>query len=444
VTNVFLHLLNGLLVFVILRRWFEIPLAGFGAALFLFHPLQTEAVAYVASRSDVLSTLFAYGALAFYLRRRQGIGFGGAALVIALLGAAVLTKEQTAVLPVLLILADYFSGDGIAKNWRLHGPVALAGVAGVAWVLRALQYAGKSAGFAVEGMKWYEYFFTQCRVIWRYLGLAVLPLGQNADTDFPISRSLADHGAIVGLAGLAAASVAAWIYRKRFPAAALGWFLFLTSIAPTSSFVPIADVVAERRMYFPFLGILLIAAEGARRVKIPVAAMAAMVAVCAGLTWSRAAVWGDPIELWKDTVTKSPNKARPHFQLAYAYYAAEQYGPSLAEFERTAQLQKADVRLLVLDGAGKPDEALAKLEAASRMERSGHVLALMGMIHAKNARYEKALEALAEAEKADPRFAMTYVYRGNVHRIQGRTAEAQADYERALGIDPGLSRVIGR
>ena len=66
VVNVALHLLAGLVAFLLLRKTLELAgeprkgrdlLAAFGAGWFLLHPLQTEAVAYVASRSDVLSTL---------------------------------------------------------------------------------------------------------------------------------------------------------------------------------------------------------------------------------------------------------------------------------------------------------------------------------------------------------------------------------------------------
>ncbi len=446
VTNVFLHFLTGLVVFAILRKWFTPALAGFGAGLFLFHPLQTEAVAYVASRSDVLSTLAGYGGLAFYLwRKRDGraIGFVDAAVSLASVGCAVLAKEQAVVLPALFLLTDFFTGDRITRNWRLHLPVAAAGIAGGIWVLSSLRLSGGTAGFSVEGIRWSEYFLTQCRVIWRYLALAVVPLWQNVDPQVAVSRSMADPIVLAALAGLAAVSGAAWIFRGKFPMAVLGWFVWLALIAPTSSFVPLADVAAERRMYFPFLGLVLIALEGARRWNARPVAMAAILVVCAGLTWSRAAIWGDPIALWKDTVEKSPGKSRPHFQLAYAYYETQQYGLAVAEFERTAGLQRPDVRLLVdwalaLDGAGKPDEALRKLEQAAPLDSGGTAWSQIGMIHGKYGRYDRALEALARAETAQPGFAMTYVYRGHVYRARGEFKKAAADYRRALGLDPGL------
>ena len=60
----------------------------------------------------------------------------------------------------------------------------------------------------MKDLTWYQYFFTECRVIWDYLRLFLLPFGQNLDYDFPISRSVLEHGAIFGLIGLIAVSAA--------------------------------------------------------------------------------------------------------------------------------------------------------------------------------------------------------------------------------------------
>ena len=81
-----------------------------------------------------------------------------------------------------------------------------------------------------------------------------------------------DHGAILGLAALLALVAAAWIYRKRFPLAAFGVFMFLLLLAPTSSFIPIRDVQAEHRLYLPFLGLVLVCLEVLRRLRFQQAA----------------------------------------------------------------------------------------------------------------------------------------------------------------------------
>ena len=241
--NAILHWMDAVVVFFLLRRilqWAKVEgarrdwFAAFGAGVFLLHPLQTESVAYVASRSEVLSVLLFNCALAvFVYRRSEAISVGAAVGVLILFAGATLSKEHTAILPAMLLLTDYFWNpgfgfSGIKKNWKLYAPILAGGAVGGAYVLRVIR-DNPTAGFAIKEFTWYQYFFTQCRMIWRYLALFVLPVGQNLDPEVAVSRNVIDHGAILGLLALVAAAVAAWIYRKRYPLAAYGWFATLDS-----------------------------------------------------------------------------------------------------------------------------------------------------------------------------------------------------------------------
>src|SRR5262249_18063329 len=161
---------------------------------------------------------------------------------------------------------------------------------------------------------------TEFRVLLVYLRLFVAPFGLTLDYDIPISKSLLDHGAVFALVPLLAITVMAWIWRRRFPLAAYGWFAFLILMAPTSSIGPIKDPIAERRLYLGMLGLLLIALEALRRTQLSRGTLATLLGAVAlvglVLTWSRADVWSSGVALWQDTIQKSPNKVRPHFQLA--------------------------------------------------------------------------------------------------------------------------------
>lgn len=478
VTNVFLHLLVSVLVALICARfltWAKVDgrrrdvLAVFSGALFLLHPLQTESVAYVASRSEVLSVLFCFAAYALFLYNNDGpMKWPRALAIVVLFGAAVVTKEHTVMFPALVLLTDYFwKRGGLRNNAILYGMIALAGAGGATFVLRTLRSAD-TVGFGMKDLSPGAYFFTQCRVIWIYVRLFLLPFGQNVDADIPLSRTLLDPGAIAGLVGLLAVVIAAWIYRKRWPLAAFGVFVFLLLLAPTSSFVPIKDVLAERRVYLPFLGLLLICLEFLRRLRAGqiVWAGAAVALACAVLTYQRNQVWASPLALWQDAVAKSPRKARPRFQLAYEYYQQGQnYGQSegmklcqqaAGNYEAASKLAPFTYDLLVdwglaLDCAGREQEAIYKLQQAQLFENSAHVHAELGMVYAKSGRVPEAIKELAQAELIDPRFEMTYVYRGNIAEQTGNRAAAAREYQRALAINPSnsaardaLVRVSGR
>jgi Tfp pilus assembly protein PilF len=69
-------------------------------------------------------------------------------------------------------------------------------------------------------------------------------------------------------------------------------------------------------------------------------------------------------------------------------------------------------------------------------DNGAHVHATLGMVYAKLGQRDKALEELAIAEQRDPRFDMTYVYRGGLAEVAGDRAGAAREYQRALAINP--------
>jgi tetratricopeptide (TPR) repeat protein len=457
--NVAFHLTAGILLFAVLRRLLERAatprprrdiMAVAAAAIFLLHPVQTESVAYVASRSENLSvTLFFAAFTVFLYRRRQAVSWTVTAAVLLLGALAITSKEHTLMLPALLLLTDYFwnpgfSAEGIRRNWRLYATVAVGGIAGLYFIRRQI-FAGGGAGFGLKDLTWYQYFFTECRALWIYPRLLLFPAGQTIDYDFPISHNLLEHGAWLGLAALIAATAAAWHWRRKYPLASYGWFTFLLLMAPTSSIIPIKDPVAERRLYLSMIGLLLIAAEGLRRLRVDdrklAAALAGVLVVAGALTYERNGIWGDRIALWQDAVSKAPRKARPRFQLAFAYFDVGRCADAVAQYQVVSRLQPPDYGLLIdwglaCDCAGQPDQAMAKIRAAAALTNSAHAWSLIGMLYAKQSKWDQALDALATAEKINPGWATTYVYRGDVHRARNEMSAAVDDYRKALSLEP--------
>jgi tetratricopeptide (TPR) repeat protein len=460
VFNVIFHLIATGFVFLIVRRFVEWTwpqstsarrhlLAGFAAAVFLLHPVQTEAVAYLAGRSDSLSVMLLLGAFTVFLYRpRREISWPVVAAVLILFGAALLSKQHTIALPALLLLTDYwwnpgFSWKGVRANWKLYSVMAAGAVLAVAkyW---GLIISSPSAGFGMKSLTWYQYFFTQCRALFVYLGQFLLPVHLDVDWDFPISRTIFDRGAIFGLVALIALVALAWRYRRRFPLATYGFLAYLLLMAPTSSILPIADPVADRRLYISMIGLLLIVVDLLARVPVAPKQLATACAIvllaCAWATRAHAAIWSNPVTLWQNTVLKSPNKRRVHFQLASSYYDAGRCDLAIPEYRRTAELEPPNYDLLIdwalaYDQCNQPDESLAKLKEAAKLDATAHVYSQIGMVYAKQSRWNEALDALAMAQKIDPNFAMTYYYRGGVHLAQNQLIEAIANFRKAVQLD---------
>jgi tetratricopeptide (TPR) repeat protein len=250
---------------------------------------------------------------------------------------------------------------------------------------------------------------------------------------------------MIWFAVLAAVSIFAWMYRREYPLAAYGWFGFLLLLAPTSSVIPIRDVIAERRIYLPFICLLFITAEFLRRIRIQPAMLASalgvVLVVASYATYQRSKVWATTLAFWSDTAAKSPGNARAHFQLAYAQWKAGNCSQAVENYAKVATLQKPDDRLLVdwalaLDCLNKPDEAVAKLRQAAAHAPSALIYAQIGMIYGKRDRFEDSIAALDQAAKLEPRFEMTYVYRGNLHLTRGEYQTAAGWYRHALAINP--------
>ena len=455
VINILIHLLNSLLIFFITRKLAQRDssdwlLPAFAAAVFLLHPIQTEAVSYIAGRSESLSVLFLLAAFTVFLYRRSpAVSWRVAIAVLVLFCAAAATKEHTLVLPALLLLTDYywnpgFSFSGIRRNWRLYVPIALGAAGGLVLVARILAHNG-SAGFGLKDFTWYQYFFTQCRAFFVYLRLLVFPAGQNPDWEYPVSRNIMDHGAIFGLAAILVLVAAAIYFRRRYPLASYGFLVYVLLMAPTSSFVPIADPVAERRLYLPTIGMLLVAIAALQHIRVDrrklAAALGGIVLVLAFLTYQRNQLWASDIAIWEDAARKSPGKQRVHFQLAHTYYTNGRCNDAIAQYAEAARAQKPDYGLLVdwglaYDCADQPDRAVAKLREAAALDPTAHVYSQIGMVYAKRSRWQEALDALAQAEKLDASYDMIYDDRGGIRAKTNNLAGAAADYRHALALNP--------
>ena len=455
-TNIILHLLNGGLVFLIVRRLVRLDLlAAFAAVLFLVHPLNTESVSYIASRSETLSVFFFYLAFAIFLYRpRVAISFPWAGAVLLAFAAACLTKEHGVVLPLLLLLTDYwwnpgFSLQGIRANWRLYVPMLAMGALGGLWVLHVLANAN-TAGFHVHNLSWYSYFLTQCRAIWVYLLMYVIPVGQSIDHRFAISNGILIHGAIFGFLGLLAAIVAAWYWRKSFPLASYGFFVFLLLIAPTSSFIPIADPLVERRVYLPFLGLLLITVDLLRRWHpsrpVFIGVLAGVLIVESVLTYQRNELWGNDVAMWTDAASKAPEKRRPRFQLARVLYGYGKCSESASEYEKAASLGRPDDALFLDWGlaescANQPQAAVEKINDAIQIRPSAHSYTQLAMVYGRNGQYDQALAALDHAQKIRPNYDMIYFYRGTVFVKQQNLQRAIAEYRHGLALNPNNTAI---
>lgn len=495
-TSLLLHLATALLVALlaldVLRRVGH-PRAGWlaaaTAAAFALHPIQAESVAYVAQRSEVLAACLGLAAVLVLLRAEAAATRGRAALLSAAAAALTLlalgAKAVAVACPLAFLLHRLAlpgpAGEAAPRRRRLARALAVAAPslllagAAIARNLALLGQPGQGAGIGAGPLGPWRYLLTQLRAHWTYLSLVAWPGGLSVDHGgFAPSPAFPDRvtlAAALGLAALAAGAVAAWRAGGRDPglgwaraaAFGLGWWFLLLS--PTSSVVPIVDLVVEHRTYLASAGLLLAAAAAVdaavarwwpARAGLPgpgpaalALALAALVALGAALA-ARVQVWRSDHALWADAAAKSPASFRAAINLAYADHALGRHAEALAGYRRaerlaTTPVERADVArnrsALHLD-LGDPAAALAAADAglseahADAALHNNRAIALAGLD-----RHEEAAQAARRAvaiAPGNPDYRSTL---GLELRALGRIAEAAEAFRSAAAIDPGDPRL---
>jgi len=372
VLNFFIHYGAAIFLYLLcLETWntpamqgaspkFSKQLAAFiTAGIFLLHPLQTESVTYVIQRSESMAGMFYLAALYFYVRARMA-GKGNIALGYFLLtGVAAFcsafSKATAVTLPAMIVTYELFFFETSYKDLLRKKMVLIllipAGVV-VSHVLKPLLERGffYDPGIAFTRK---QYIMTQFSVLLTYLRLYFWPANQNIDWDYPLASHFFALKTFAAFLLLFALIVLAVLAYRRFRLVSLGIVGFFITLAPTSSIIPLHDVVFEHRMYlavaFLAMGCVQVLLWSLARIREispatqGIAFVTAIAAVTVGLTsitHARNEVWTSSLSLWKDAVQKSPNKARPHNNYGRALYMLNMRMTEAAkrEFEIANQL----------------------------------------------------------------------------------------------------------
>ena len=270
-TNTCFHLLTGLLLFWLFLKlgeqlgWDSFrshSVALLACAIWLLHPLHVSTVLYVVQRMTILASMFSVASLLTYiLARGQWQLTKYAASLVLLVGSslcfllAVLSKENSAVLPMLVLLLEIFLLPVAAKSWqRLVYPILIGSTAIILGYLGYLFFTGLGAEWNHREFNMLERLMTQPRVLWMYLGHLMIPASSTAglfndgiqvSTGLlsPISTSISilSLGLLVGLA--------LWL-RPNYPLLTVAILFFLTAHLIESTVIPL-ELYFEHRNYFP-------------------------------------------------------------------------------------------------------------------------------------------------------------------------------------------------
>ena len=476
--NLAFHILNALLLFFVLEkslRRFGMEAVGWGserirsvsffsAVFFLCHPIQTESVIYIMSRSEVIaSTFYLAGFLLFQqlLERsstshlQYGLYFLSIFL-IALVGFSV--KQIVATLPAIMILyylcscPDHSPALQFLKKWRWAITGIIAGVAGFLFYKLLTDETfliGPSRPEEMVGRA--KYMLSQPSVIvFYYLKMLLFPMNLNIDPDIAVVTSLLSWNFLLPMFCIAFLLLCSLkVFKTRFVFFFLCWFFIILS--PSSSIVTLHDLAAEHRTYLASAGIFILFACGVAEVTCrwgetrPLNITLIFCVFALGImTMKRNAVWQSELSLWQDTHQKSPHKLRPLINLARAHSlegnsekAIQYYQESLVKGPGVFATNY-NLGALYLE-KGLVTDALRHFQLASRIEPEiPEPFAKLGEISLSQKNFKLADSYFKRAVELNPRSSKVFKNLGVVNFYHlNRPKQGLAYFTRSLNLDPG-------
>ncbi|MHC4599036.1 MAG: tetratricopeptide repeat protein [Planctomycetota bacterium] len=381
-TNLVLHTLVCLLLFLLLLRLFDSAPLAFGASLlFAVHPLHVESVAWLSSRKDLLAGVFYLLALLAWNahRRRGGLWRGVPFYTCAFLCyvLACTSKYMAVTLPAALLLHDWllFRPRPTGLKARLWRPLLETLPFFVFTILFAKLIVVRIASRGLI-REWYgdgfiHTLYSVLHVMVEYVAAIFVPTRLQACVDHPIARTLdfPTLGAaafLVGLIGFGLTILLRALFRERDPSkadrlVAFSGLFFFAAISPVSNVLfPMGTLYADRYLYLPLLGgpLLLGALFAAgferalgdprKRVAILRGTLAVLalagVALAYGVkTSAYNRVWKNSETLWSDVLEKGgPGHHTAHFNLGID---AQVRASTQGEWKGRPLFERAEVHL---------------------------------------------------------------------------------------------------
>lgn len=474
--NLVIHLSASVLTWYFIMLIFSTPvikqekisrqanlIAFIAAAIFLSHPIQTQAVTYIIQRATSLAAFFCLLCLAFYIKARLLEGkypksplwkiYHFSSILFA--GLAMFTKETAVILPLLVVLCEFcfFKQEkAIAKKRLSPFLITLVIVPLTMIFTKSVNFAEmRLASEPVSGISPIGYLLTEFRVIVTYLRILFFPINQNLDYDFRISRSSLDLPTTISLLLLSAILfIAVKIFRKyRIISFSIFWF-FIT-LLPESSIIPIKDVIFEHRLYLSMVGfsIFLVSSLfyllGEKKTGLIAMLLAVIVVAYSILTYARNYAWKDEITLWSDTIKKSPKKARSYCERGNAYRDKGRFVEAIADFNKAIEMDPRfanayNNRGVLCVNIGKPYDAIADFNRAIKIDPNPYFSYYnRGNAYKELNRLDVAISDYTKAIQIKHDFALAFHNRGSAYYDQGRLDEAISDYSQAVRIEPNLS-----
>lgn len=494
-TNILLHALSVVLLFLLLvHATGAVGRSLLVAALFAFHPMNVESVAWIAERKNVLSTFFfllTLGAYGWYAAKPNLKRY---AAVAALFVLGLAAKPMVVTLPFVLLLLDFWPLRRI-RGWKQLGPEAVfplpqmslsrlvleklpllaLSAADCAVTIFSQRSGGSMRLLLPLSVRLENAIYAYAMYVWKGFWPARLAVFYpHPGATLAVWR--------VALAAMFVLSVSAlvWWQRAARPYLITGWLWFLGTLVPVIGLIQVGEqAIADRYAYVPLIGIFVMTVWGAadladvRQLSFGVRAKTA--AIVLGIlvlcTSDQLRYWRSAVDLWAHTVDVTKDNFFGEENLGAALLAAERYQEAQPHFQKAIKLRPSDPGgYLNLAGVfaltDRPRDAVQEYETVIPMLSDRNMrldtYETLGRLYSGLGQYSKARTSYQEVLRIDPEHTNakeglekvelsdairnaaespsgeSYLRLGHVLQQEGRAPEAQAAYEQALVLNPKL------
>ena len=469
--NLSLHILNAILIFFIFNKalfHFKNKIVGndtaisfFASTIFLVHPIQTESVIYIISRSEVLaSTFYLLGFFLFQIcldfdKRHSLLKKLILPLVILLLSVIGFSVKQTLATFPLIIFLYYISVCSLDSpvikfilNWKwsiVFAVLIFSSILLYKLLLDETFLIGPSNPHEMVGRE--KYMLSQPVVIvFYYLHKFLFPINLNIDPDVEVVTQLFSFSFIASMTMIA--FIAYYLSKQkawRFYIFFLSWFFIILS--PSSSIVTLHDLAAEHRVYLALPGMIFILSYGLfdtlKNKKLGILILCGLILLLGALNIERNMVWKNELSLWRDTYKKSPDKLRPLINLARAH-SIEGNSEVAVRFYEEALLKGPGVFVVQYNlgelylNKGRVEEAILRFESALQLKPEiPESYAKLGEIYLSQNNWKLADIYFKKCIEIDSRFSQVFKNLGVLHFYHLKNLkESLLYFSRSLALDP--------
>ena len=471
-TNLLFHVANTLLVFFFLRyATGTLWRSAFVAALFGWHPLHVESVAWASERKDVLSTFFWLLTLMAYVRYVRSLNRAAKVsfyiLALVLFAGGLMSKPMVVTLPCVLLLLDLWPLYRFRFCPPPEGQGTAAQPAGIGWlvlekipfvVMAALgsyvTFLVQSDAGAVWATPWSDRFANALIAYARYVLKVFSP------TDLAIVYSHPRHWPF-SLTLSAAILLLLWtapilVFWRRYPVYFVGWFWFLGTLVPTIGIIQVgAQSMADRYMYIPSIGFFIVvcwawielAGRYPQYKNLSVILASTALAGCLLATARQITYWRSSKDLFLHAISVSPDNYVAANCLGKAF--EREGGPD--NLKRALVLYKNSIELeprfpesqfnyaMCAMQFGLTNEFAQHLKLAADMEPNDADIQFdLGIYFSQRGLYTNSLNCFSNAVRLRPDFtAGHFSYGCNLANV-GQFPAAYVQFRQALHLDPTL------